>query len=137
MRRTVATFALVGAVALSLAACNGAPATKEAIQGPSPSSAAPSDNAYPTVTSDGAVDCGPGVNGLSVVALTTKGTDFCATALAVTNAYGDARKAQPKGDIPVTVNNIRWVCGERQGSPNSYQECASQNESAEKVRLYS
>ncbi|WP_157535224.1 hypothetical protein [Nocardia inohanensis] len=52
-------------------------------------------------------------------------------------AYADQRAGQSSGDIAVVVENVRWVCGERQGEPNPYQECSSQNESADKVRLYS
>ncbi|MBF6177463.1 hypothetical protein [Nocardia otitidiscaviarum] len=83
------------------------------------------------------VQCGTGPWGLSVVVYTTKGPDFCAMALDVVNEYAAQRDSQPEGDIAVTVDNIRWVCAERQGDPNPYQECGSQNESADQIHLYS
>ncbi|QLY33367.1 hypothetical protein [Nocardia huaxiensis] len=83
------------------------------------------------------VHCGTGPWGLAVVVATAKGNEYCPTATAVAAAYAADRDKQPDGDIAVTVDNMRWVCGERQGDPNPYQECASQNESADRIRLVS
>ncbi|MEV6068923.1 hypothetical protein AB0L82_20430 [Nocardia sp. NPDC052001] len=83
------------------------------------------------------VQCGSGPNGLAVVTFTTKGADFCPTALSVATSYVQERTKKSEGDVAIEVADMRWVCGERQGDPNPFEECASQNESADKVRMLS
>ncbi|MGW4351813.1 hypothetical protein ACWELJ_06930 [Nocardia sp. NPDC004582] len=122
--------------AFTLSACddatsNGASDATSGVAKPATSAAA-----FPAA-GHSAVQCGTGPWGLAVIASTAKGNDFCPTALSVAGAYADERAKQSTGDIAVTVAAVRWVCGERAGNPNPYQECASQNESAEKVRLQS
>ncbi|WP_040804012.1 hypothetical protein [Nocardia concava] len=138
MRTTaIAGAALALTAAFALTACNDstkaadAPAAATSAK-PAPTSAAP----FPAAGME-AVHCGTGPWGLAVVAATAKGNDFCPTALSVVTAYADERGKKSNGDIAVVVDTVRWVCGERQGTPNPYQECASQNESADKVRLLS
>ncbi|AYF78224.1 hypothetical protein D7D52_35280 [Nocardia yunnanensis] len=137
MRTTtrIAGTALAMIGALTLTACNDHSATAS---GPTtkPKSSATSAAPFPAAGHQ-AVQCGTGPWGLAVVASTAHGDDFCPTALSVVTAYAADRANQSSGDIAVTVDTIRWVCGERQGDPNPYQECASQNESADKVRLLS
>ncbi|MFC9995893.1 hypothetical protein [Nocardia sp. NPDC127526] len=128
------TLLAAGALAVTLAACSDDADSHEGHSTAAPSTTVRADD---TPTLGDPVHCGTGPFGLAVVAFTTKGPDFCPTALAVVNAYAEARNQQPEGDIPVTVDNIRWVCGERQGDPNPFQQCASQNESQDKVRLIS
>lgn len=140
MRGTAARIA-VGIFTIALAggvtACGDDSGTSAATSS-APSSAAPATSAaaFPAVGHE-LVRCGTGPWGLAVVASTAKGNDFCPNASAVATAYADQRAGQSSGDIAVVVENVRWVCGERQGDPNPYQECASQNESADKVRLLS
>ncbi|MGW4247952.1 hypothetical protein [Nocardia sp. NPDC004722] len=132
---TAAVVALTAA--LTLTACNDSTSTA-AVGSSSPKAAAAPSAAGPfPAAGHQAVQCGTGPWGLAVVASTAHGDDFCPTALSVVTAYADERGKKSTGDIAVTVDTIRWVCGERQGNPNPYQECASQNESADKVRLYS
>ncbi|MGX1805198.1 hypothetical protein ACWIGI_05745 [Nocardia sp. NPDC055321] len=138
MRIGSSALVVLGAVAvLATAGCSddstseSAPATSAEASAQDSRPAAPLDPKLPVV------DCGPGPLGLAVVAYTQKGTEFCGTALAVTTSYTDARKTQESGDIPVTIENVRWICGERQGDPNPFQECSSQNESADRIRLQS
>ncbi|WP_458689298.1 hypothetical protein [Nocardia tengchongensis] len=120
--------------ALTLTACNDT-TTSSSDSGNSARPVA-SAAAFPAAGHE-AVQCGTGPWGLAVVASTTKGSDFCPTARAVAGAYADERAKQATGDIAVTVRTVRWVCRELAGDPNPYQECASQNESAERVRLQS
>lgn len=122
--------------ALTLTACNDATSNSSSDATSSAAKPATSAAAFPAAGHD-AVQCGTGPWGLAVVASTAKGNDFCPTALSVAGAYADQRAKQSSGDIAVTVATIRWVCGERAGNPNPYQECASQNESADRVRLQS
>ncbi|MEU7280899.1 hypothetical protein AB0A69_19235 [Streptomyces sp. NPDC045431] len=107
--------------------------------------AAPSSAAAPTVdpgAATKAVNCGTGWNGLSVVAVTTKGSSACGTAHRVANAYGDAVQAKHHGGtgrkvVVVHVDDARWKCRERQGDPNPYTECVNLKDRAEKVQLVS
>ncbi|MFI9505386.1 hypothetical protein [Nocardia sp. NPDC052566] len=94
----------------------------------------------PTTTPPGPqqVYCGPGFNGLAIIAITTEGAAACSTATEVTNAYGDhAEDWGPGVVIPVSVEGTTWNCQERQGNPNPYQECVNTQNPAEKVRLSS
>ncbi|MFI6869207.1 hypothetical protein [Nocardia sp. NPDC050406] len=136
MRRAIESLVfigLVGAVALTAGCGDDSKPQAADTTTAAPTSAKPA----PAVLPGEPVDCGTGPNGLAVIAHTTKGVDFCSHAVAVVDAYAAQREKQPDGDIAVTVDNMRWVCGERQGDPNPYQECASQNESADIVRLAS
>ncbi|MEV6769849.1 hypothetical protein AB0N05_14605 [Nocardia sp. NPDC051030] len=138
MRRILASLpllAMAGALTLSLTACNDE--AKSTVATSNPTSAKPASTAPFPAAGHEIVHCGAGPWGLAIVAGTAKGNDFCPTASEVVNAYAAERAKQSNGDIAVTVADIRWVCGERQGNPNPYQECASQNESAEQIRLYS
>ncbi|WP_440972397.1 hypothetical protein KP696_04340 [Nocardia seriolae] len=132
----IAGAALAVTTALTLAACNdnAAPGASPASGHPKP--AAPTSGPFPAAGHE-AVHCGTGPWGLAVVASTAKGNDFCPTAISAVTAYADERGKQSDGDIAVTVDTVRWVCGERQGTPNPFQECSSQNESADRVRLLS
>ncbi|MFE3195090.1 hypothetical protein ACFXHA_39215 [Nocardia sp. NPDC059240] len=129
-----ATLAITAALALT--ACNDSTSTA-AVGSTTPKPAAPTSAAAFPAAGHQAVQCGTGPWGLAVVASTAHGDDFCPTALSVVTAYADERGKQSSGDIAVTIDTIRWVCGQRQGDPNPYQECSSQNESADKVRLLS
>ncbi|GAB2510969.1 hypothetical protein [Nocardia heshunensis] len=131
---TAAVVALTAA--LTLTACNDSTSTA-AVGSSTPKPAAPAAAGPFPAAGHQAVHCGTGPWGLAVVASTAHGDDFCPTALSVVTAYADERSKKSTGDIAVTVDTIRWVCGERQGDPNPFQECASQNESADKVRLLS
>ncbi|WP_433562204.1 hypothetical protein ACQP1O_32575 [Nocardia sp. CA-151230] len=134
MRTTaIAGAALAMATAFALTACNDNGPTVASGTSAHPATSAA---AFPAAGHE-AVQCGPGPWGLAVVVSTAKGTGFCPTALSVVTAYADERAKQSTGDIAVTVDTVRWVCGERPSTPNPYQECSSQNESAEKVRLQS
>ncbi|KAA8877358.1 hypothetical protein F3087_44435 [Nocardia colli] len=84
-----------------------------------------------------AISCGTGVFGLAVFAVTTKGSAACATAIAVTNAYGEQPATARRDVLTVTVEGGSWTCQERQGQVNPYQECVSKADPAEKVRLSS
>ncbi|WP_067696990.1 hypothetical protein [Nocardia jejuensis] len=145
MRHTAARIALgtlTAALAFGLSACNdtssSSPAAATGTASTSTASLAPatSASAFPAAGHELA-ECGTGPWGLAIVASTAKGNEFCQTAAEVVNAYATERTKKADGDIAVTVADIRWVCGERQGDPNPYQECASQNESAEEIRLVS
>ncbi|MEU6584100.1 hypothetical protein [Nocardia sp. NPDC046763] len=134
MRTTaIAGAALAMATAFALTACNDN--TPTVASGPS-AHPATSAAAFPAAGHE-AVQCGAGPWGLTVVVSTAKGTGFCPTALSVVTAYADERAKQSTGDIAVIVGTVRWVCGEHPSAPNPYQECSSQNESADKVRLQS
>ncbi|MVU83396.1 hypothetical protein GPX89_39935 [Nocardia sp. ET3-3] len=132
----IAGAALAIAAAFALTACNDTSSTAASGTSTHPAAAPTSAAAFPAAGHQ-AVQCGTGPWGLAVVASTAHGDDFCPTAISVVNAYAGQRAKQSTGDIAVEVDTIRWVCGERQGSPNPYQECSSQNESADKVRLLS
>ncbi|WP_405484134.1 hypothetical protein [Nocardia sp. NBC_00511] len=135
-RIALTTLAVLSAVTLT--ACtdsSGSSAAAKPSTTPTPAVPAPA-NAFPAAGHE-AVQCGTGPWGLAVVASTAKGNDFCPVAHAVVDAYAADRAQQSNGDIAVTVGTVRWVCGQRQGDPNPYQECASQNESADLVRLHS
>ncbi|MEC3915990.1 hypothetical protein [Nocardia sp. CDC160] len=132
----IAGATLVIATALVLGACNDNSSSSSSATSTHPKPNATSAAPFPAAGHD-AIQCGTGPWGLAVVVSTAHGTDFCPTALSVVNAYADERAKQSNGDIAVVVDTIRWVCGERQGNPNPYQECASQNESADRVRLLS
>ncbi|MBL1074495.1 hypothetical protein JK358_08805 [Nocardia sp. 2] len=133
------TVLAAGALLLPLAACgDDSENTSAPAKSGSSTAATPATSPAPfPAAGHEIVHCGPGPWGLAVVVATAKGSEFCSTATAVAAAYASDRAKQPDGDIAVTVDNIRWVCGERQGDPNPYQECGSQNESADKVRLVS
>lgn len=84
-----------------------------------------------------AISCGTGVFGLAIFAVTTKGSAACATALAVTNAYGEQPATSRHGVLMVSVDGASWTCQERQGQVNPYKECVNNADPAEKVRLSS
>ncbi|MGV9663894.1 hypothetical protein ACWDUL_08005 [Nocardia niigatensis] len=136
MRTTaIAGAALTLATAFALTACNDG--TPTVASGPSaPPSPVTSAAAFPAAGHE-AIQCGSGPWGLAVVVSTAKGNGFCPTALSVASAYADERAKQSTGDIAVIVDTVRWVCGERASTPHPVQECSSQNESADKVRLQS
>ncbi|MFI1919933.1 hypothetical protein [Nocardia sp. NPDC020380] len=134
---TLGIAVLAAVTAFGIAGCNDKSTT--GATGGTSTSSQPSSAAAGAFPASGheLVQCGTGPWGLAVVASTVKGNDYCPTAMAVVNAYAEQRAKQPDGDVAVVVADIRWVCGERQGDPNPVQQCASQNESAEKVRLVS
>ncbi|WP_067541453.1 hypothetical protein [Nocardia crassostreae] len=136
-QRTTSPLTLIAAGTLTLAALTACSDTDTDPHTGHTTPAPTTVRADDTPTLGDPVHCGTGPWDLAVVAFTTKGPDFCPTALSVVNAYADARKQQPEGDIPVVIDNIRWVCGERQGDSNPFQQCASQNESQDKIRLLS
>jgi hypothetical protein len=81
------------------------------------------------------VNCGSGPNGLAIVAITTRGSAACDTANAVINQFMQA--SQPvNGAVAVQVGDTQWVC-QRHPGPGPYQECVSQQNPLEKVRLQS
>lgn len=133
--RSLAVVAMTATAALALAGCTDDSKSESSATATTTTAAAP--KASDAVLPGEPVQCGTGPWGLAVVAHTTKGAEFCPHAVAVVDAYAAQRRSQPDGDISVTVDNMPWVCGERQGDPNPFQECASQNESADNVRLYS
>ncbi|NNH75890.1 hypothetical protein HLB23_39585 [Nocardia uniformis] len=141
MRGATRSLTLAGsaaAIALAVAGCGDSTSEdSKSDYGATSAAAETSRKAAATVLPGEAVQCGPGPWGLSVVVYTAKGPDFCSTATSVANDYAAQRDKQADGDIAVTVDNIRWVCGERSGDPNPFQECASQNESADVIRLFS
>lgn len=136
MRGVIGSLAMIGMAATATLVVAGCSDDSKSESGAT-SAAATSKKASTTPLPGEAVQCGPGPWGLAVVTYTTKGADFCPTAMSVVNDYAVQRDKQADGDIAVTVDNIRWVCGERSGDPNPFQECASQNESADVVRLFS
>ncbi|WP_330179023.1 hypothetical protein OHB26_21240 [Nocardia sp. NBC_01503] len=129
-------MAVIAAAALAVTGCGNNDKAEAAATGASRPSATPAA-ASQALPGQEAVPCGTGPNGLAVVTLTAKGTDFCATAIQVATTYTQERTKKADGDLAIEVADMRWVCGERQGDPNPFQECASQNESADKVRLLS
>ncbi|MTE16181.1 hypothetical protein [Nocardia aurantiaca] len=137
MRTTanIAGAALIMATAFTLSACNDTAATGASASSAHPTPGTPTA-AFPAAGHE-AIHCGTGPWGLAVVVSTAKGNDFCPTAISVVTAYADERAEQSTGDIAVTIDTVRWVCGERRSAPGSYQECSSQNESADKIRLQS
>ncbi|WP_306359067.1 hypothetical protein [Nocardia sp. CC227C] len=137
MRGVIGASALIGMVVATaaVAGCGDDSGSESSVTSSTTTSATSTRPAAPLPGEP--VQCGTGPWGLSVVLYTTKGADFCAMALDVVNEYAAQRDTRPDGDIAVTVDNIRWVCGERQGDPNPYQQCGSQNESADQIRLYS
>lgn len=137
MRGAIGSLAIVGMAAATTLALTGCSDDSKSESGATTGAAATSKKASTTPLPGEAVQCGPGPWGLAVVAYTTKGADFCPTAMSVVNDYAVQRDTRADGDIAVTVDNIRWVCGERSGDPNPFQECASQNESADVIRLFS
>ncbi|MFI6046622.1 hypothetical protein ACIA8C_33730 [Nocardia sp. NPDC051321] len=54
----------------------------------------------------------------------------------MTNKYYD-RQPAPEGVQTVTVSGVAWTCQQRQGQVNPYQECVSNADPAEKIRLSS
>lgn len=138
MRGVIGSSALIGIAVATVLAASGCNDDSKSESAPATTPAAASSKERPPTPLPGdPVQCGPGALGLAVIAYTTKGNALCQTAVAVTDAYHNERARQPDGDIAVTVENVRWICGVRQGDPNPYQECASQNESADIVRLVS
>lgn len=136
MRKTTAALALATLAALGPTGCDDSSGTASQATGAAANPAAPSAAPFPAPGHQ-AVDCGSDSGGRAIVVSTTKGAGFCTTAAAVVKAYSALRDGQPTGDIAVTLDTVRWVCGERRGDPDPYQECASQNESADKIRLLS
>lgn len=136
MRGVIGSLAMIGMAATTTLVLAGCGDDSKSESGATSAAATPK-KASTTPLPGEAVQCGPGPWGLAVVTYTTKGADFCPTAMSVVNDYAVQRDKQTDGDIAVTVDNIRWVCGERSGDPNPFQECASQNESADVVRLFS
>ncbi|WP_067567286.1 hypothetical protein [Nocardia acidivorans] len=130
------TLAVCAATVLAVAACGNNDTADAAATSASRPSATPAA-ASQALPGQEAVPCGTGPDGLAVVTLTAKGTDFCATAVQVATTYTRERAKKADGDLAIEVADMRWVCGVRQGDPNPFQECASQNESADKVRLLS
>ncbi|MRH89420.1 hypothetical protein GFY24_18535 [Nocardia sp. SYP-A9097] len=128
--------AAVAAAVLTVTACGNGDRAAAAVTNASRPSTTPAAASTPLPGQE-SVQCGTGPGGLAVVTYTTKGADFCPTALLVATTYTQERAKKTGGDFAIQVADMRWVCGERQGDPNPYQECASQNESADKVRLLS
>ncbi|MCU1643718.1 MAG: hypothetical protein JWN03_3993 [Nocardia sp.] len=132
---TLPILVLSGVVTLGLTACDDTADKAQSTVAATSSASSGAPQASATTLPE--VRCGVGDYGLTVVAYTAKGADFCPTAKAVANAYSQALvHDQHTGDTALTVDNLRWVCGERQGEDSkTYPECSSQNESAEKIRL--
>ncbi|MDN3293731.1 hypothetical protein QWM81_06665 [Streptomyces ficellus] len=124
--RSIRTAAVALAGGATLLALSAAPA-----QATTPATPA---TPRPDVT---LVDCGTGWNGLSVVAVTTKGSSACGTAHRVADAYGKAVEAKDRKVVIVHVDGTAWKCRERHGDPNPYTECVKLKDRTEKVKLLS
>ncbi|MET9801404.1 hypothetical protein [Streptomyces sp. NPDC006368] len=125
--RSIRTAAVALAGSATLLALAAAPS------GAATAAATPANPSGPVES----VLCGSGWNGLSVVALTTKGSTACGTAHRVADAYGKAVEVKYRKVVTLHVDDARWKCRERQGDPNPYTECVNLKDRGEKVQLVS